>query len=192
MRDMYLERGAILIALIDSFISINALIWLFLVAFMLHDVEEIIRIEPWFKKNQKRIYDKVPTSFHKELQTFSSITSSQFAVAVCIEFIIFVPVTFMAAEKDMYMMFLGLNAVLLLHVFMHIGQALMVKMLIPGVVTAVGITLPYTVYLFYRLLNENVVEFGDIVMSLPIGLVLVPIILFGHIAGKKLIPNPTP
>lgn len=177
-----------MISSLDSSISINSLIWLFLVAFMLHDFEEIIRIEPWFRKHYDRIYRKAPSRFRKNVQTFSRITSSQFAVAVCIEFIVFVPITFMAAEKGNYLLFLGFNAVILLHVFMHIGQAMYLRMLIPGVVTAVFITLPYTVYLFYRLLNENLVDMTDILIGLPFGLTLLPIVLFGHKAGQKLIP----
>lgn len=179
-----------MIPFLDSAISINSLIWLFLVAFMLHDFEEIIRIEPWFRKHYGAIYGKVPERFRKDVRSFSRMTSSQFAVAVCIEFIIFVPFTFMAAEKGQYLLFLGFNVVLLLHVFMHVGQALYLKMLVPGVVTAVGITLPYSVYLFYRLLSENLIEMSNILISLPFGLTLVPIILLGHKAGEKLVPSP--
>ncbi|MFC5986954.1 HXXEE domain-containing protein [Marinicrinis lubricantis] len=174
--------------MLDSAISVPSLIWLFLVAFMLHDFEEIIRIEPWFRRHHRRIFSKVPARFHKDLQSFSRMTSSQFAVAVCIEFIIFIPVTYLAAEKGMYLMFLAFNAVLLLHVFMHIGQALFVNMLVPGVTTAVFITLPYSLYLFYRLLHEQLIEWSDIWISIPFGLTLIPIILFGHKTGEKLIP----
>lgn len=174
-----------MIQLLDSAISINSLIWLFLAAFMLHDFEEIIRIEPWFRKYRDYIFAQVPARFHKDLRSFSQMTSSQFAVAVCLEFIIFIPCTYLSAEKGYYMMFLGFNSVLLLHVFMHLGQALYIKKLVPGVVTAVGITLPYTIYLFYRLLNEQLVEFSDILISLPLGLTLIPIIILGHKAGER-------
>jgi hypothetical protein len=180
-----------MIQFLDSAISIPSLLWLFLAAFMLHDLEEIIRIEPWLRKNNAYILAKVPARFHKDLQSFSQITTPQFAVAVCLELIIFIPCTYLAAEKGNYLMFLGYNAVLLLHVLMHVGQALYVQKWVPGVITAVGITLPYTVYLFYRLLNENVVDVSDLLLSLPLGLTLVPIVLIGHWLGKKLVPTVT-
>ncbi len=180
-----------MIQFLDSAISINSLIWLFLPMFMLHDFEEIIRIEPWFRKHNEYIFAKVPARFHKDLQSFSRLTTPQFAVAVCLEFVIFIPCTFLAAENGNYLLFLGYNSVLLIHVFMHLGQALYVMKLVPGVVTAVGITLPYSLYLFYRLLNENLVSMSDILISLPFGLTLVPIILFGHWLGKKLVPTVT-
>ena len=156
---------------------------------MLHDFEEIIRIEPWYRKHYKIILNKVPVKFHPQIQSLSQMTSSQFAVAVCIEFIVFVPFTFLAAEKGDYLIFLGFNTVLFLHVFMHLGQAIYVKMLVPGVVTAAAITLPYSLYLFYRLLMENLVNWTDILLSLPFGLILVPVILVGHKIGAKLVPN---
>ncbi|WP_077211955.1 HXXEE domain-containing protein [Bacillus dakarensis] len=178
-----------MIEFLDSSISIHSLIWLFLVAFMLHDFEEIIRIEPWYRRHYDKIISRVPKNLQGRIQSFSKITSSQFAVAVCIEFIVFVPFTFLAAERGNYLFFLGFNAVLFLHVFMHIGQALYVKMVVPGVVTAVMITLPYSIYLFYRLLNENLVTMMDVLKSLPVGLLLIPIILLGHKMGEKLVPS---
>lgn len=178
-----------MMAMLDSAVSINSLIWLFLVAFMLHDFEEIIRIEPWYRKHFNKIYHSVPESFKKDVLAFSRMTASQFSVAVCIEFVIFIPFTYMAAEKGIFLLFLGFNVVLLLHVFMHVGQALYLRMLVPGVITAVGITLPYSVYLFYRLINEHLIEWKDLFISFPFGLVLVPITLFGLKAGERLIPG---
>ncbi len=106
-----------MVEFLDSFISINSVIWLFLVAFMLHDFEEIIRIEPWFRRHQPSIYRKVPRRFRNTLDSFSRMTAPQFSVAVCLEFVVFVPCTFMAAEHGSYLLFLGFNAVMLLHVF---------------------------------------------------------------------------
>jgi|GEM_PF-5912417 len=73
-----------MIQFLDSAISIQSLIWLFLAMFMLHDFEEIIRIEPWFRKHYDELLKKVPVRFHKELSSFSRITTPQFSVAVCL------------------------------------------------------------------------------------------------------------
>jgi len=167
--------------------SVHSLIWLFLAAFMLHDFEEIIRIEPWFRKHAEELAGKIPARFRDTFVSLSRMTSSQFAMAVCVEFIVFIPVTFLAAEKGFILPFLGFNAIILLHVFMHIAQAVYVRKLVPGVVTAVAITLPYSVYLFYRLLKESVISMSDILISLPIGLLLIPILWIGHLAGDRLV-----
>jgi hypothetical protein len=178
-----------MMAFLDASISTHSLIWLFLAAFMLHDFEEIIRIDPWFQKNTHTVLEKLPQHFHKDFSRLSSMTTSQFSVAVLIEFIIFIPVTFLAAERESYLLFTGYNVILMLHVFMHIGQALYVKMLVPGVVTAVLITFPYSIYLLYRMLDENLISMTDILLSVPLGLTLIPIVWFGHKAGEKLVPH---
>lgn len=182
------DAGESMIQILDDTISVNSLIWLFLAAFMIHDFEEIIRIEPCFRKHHTTIFAKVPARFHKDLHSLSEMTASQFAVAVCLEFIVFIPCTFSAAELGNYLLFLGYNSMLLLHVFMHIGQAIFIRKWVPGVVTALTITLPYSMYLFYRLLKENVVEPSDIFMSIPLGLTLIPIVWIGHKLGEKLVP----
>lgn len=177
-----------MIAYLDANISVTSLIWLFLAAFMLHDFEEIIRIEPWFRKHSERIFRAVPSRFQREARSFAGITSSQFAAAVCIEFIVFVPVTFLAAEKSFYLPFLGFNLILLLHVFMYFGQSIVVRMPVPGVLTAIGITFPYSIYLIYRLLHEDLIRLEDLWKSIPFELLLVPIVWIGHTVGQKLIP----
>jgi len=174
---------------LDSTISIHSLIWLFLAAFMLHDFEEIIRIEPFFRKHRDSILKRLPTRLHEDFRTLADTTAAQFAVAVCIEFITFIPITFLAAEASMYLPFLGINIILLLHVFMHIGQSIFVCRPVPGVFTAVMITLPYSLYLLYRLLDSQLIDMKDIWLSLPFGLLLIPILLIGHKAGEKLVPT---
>ena len=172
---------------LDAHISIESLSWLFLAVFMIHDLEEIIWIEPWFKKNYKKVAHAIPGTAQSLLKSMASITSSQFAVAVGIEFILFIPITFWAAEYHQFFIFIGVNSILFLHVFTHIGQSLYVKMVTPGVITAILIVLPYSVYLFYRLLNESLIDWNLILQSIPIGLIVLPVVLVGHFIGKRIV-----
>jgi len=177
-------------SVLDQGISLTSLIWLFLAAFMLHDFEEIIRIEPWFRKHADDVIKRIPSPLHKPFTALSQVTSSRFAVAVCLEFLLLIPVTYLAAERGVYLPFVGVNVVLFLHVFMHLGQALYVRKWVPGVATAVLITLPYSVYLFHRMLDANLIDGMDLVRGAPFGLLLVPVVLAGHKLGKMLIPDP--
>jgi hypothetical protein len=178
-----------MIAWLDSILSLQSIIWLFLAAFILHDFEEIIVVEPWIKKNYQHLLDAAPPAFKRTVESFYDITSGQFAVAVLIEFIVFIPTTWFAAETDHNLLFLAFNVVLFLHVFTHLGQSLILKKYTPGVVTALVITLPYSLYLFYRLFQAGSADWQTLWISLPIGVVLLPIVLQGHKIGKKLVPN---
>lgn len=172
---------------LDAHISIESLSWLFLAVFMIHDLEEIIWIEPWFKKNYTKVSHTIPRTFQSMLHSMGSITSSQFAVAVGIEFVLFIPITFLAVEYHQFLIFIGVNSIFFLHVFTHVGQSLYIKKVTPGVITAIFIVLPYTIYLFYRLLNEGLIDWNLILLSIPIGLMIIPIVLFGLFVGRRIV-----
>ncbi|MFS0839746.1 HXXEE domain-containing protein [Paenibacillus sp. 1P03SA] len=174
--------------LIDDYISLNSVVWLFLAAFMIHDFEEIIFVEPWMKKNYKRLRPRVPGPWQRLFQEMSGVTSSQFAVAVFVEFILFVPVAYLAAERGIWALFIGFNALLFIHVFTHLGQSVLLRAYTPGVVTAVMVVLPYSVYLFYRLLRDGAATWQDLLVCAPSGLLLLPVVLAGHKLGKKVVP----
>lgn len=167
--------------------STQTMVWLFIVVFVLHDLEEIIWIEAWIKKNKSHAIHAVPKRFKKPLNKMFNITSGQFAFAVLLEFIIFIPFTYIAAEHEKFFVFLSFNSLFLLHVFTHLGQSLYLKMYTPGVISAVICVLPYTLYMFYRVLSEELVSWNEVLLSIPVGLLVVPIVLLGHELGRKLV-----
>ncbi|WP_339821525.1 HXXEE domain-containing protein [Paenibacillus sp. FSL R7-0216] len=166
-------------------LSISSLVWLFLVAFVIHDMEEMIWVGPWAKRNRQKAVAAVPARMRRSLTQILTINSSQFAVAVLLEFIVFVPFTLMAAEQGRFFIFLSINSLFFLHVFTHVAQSLYLKMYTPGVVTAVLIVLPYSLVLFDRLLSDNLVTWGEILLSVPVGLLVVPLVMVGHELGKR-------
>lgn len=167
--------------------STQTLVWLFIVVFVLHDLEEIIWVEAWIKKNKSHVIHAVPNRFKKPFNKMFNITSGQFAFAVLLEFIVFIPFTYIAAEHEKFFVFLSFNSLFLLHVFTHLGQSLYLKMYTPGVISAVICVLPYTLYMFYRVLSEELVSWNEVLLSIPVGLLVVPIVLLGHELGRKLV-----
>src|SRR5437764_3395791 len=68
--------------------------------------------------------------------------------------------------------------IFLLHVFTHVVQPIIFRKYTPGVITAVLVVLPYSLYGFHRLFNEELISGGVFSSSLLIGaLLVVPIIL---------------
>ncbi|WP_433944937.1 HXXEE domain-containing protein [Paenibacillus sp. SN-8-1] len=165
----------------------NSLIWMFLAVFIIHDFEEIITVEPWMKKNYSQISALIPKPLENVLKKFSTIKSSQFAIAVLIEFVVFVPTTYMAAEYREYGLFLGFNVILFIHVFTHLLQSIFLRRYTPGVVTAIFLILPYTVYLFYRFVDDGLVSLSGIWESGLAGLIILPIVFLGHLIAGKII-----
>lgn len=174
---------------LNTHISPETLLWLFPIMFLLHDFEEILFVELWFKKNYGKASKKVPKFFIKTFQKMSKVTAAQFTLPVVFQFLIYIISTYLAVEYQYYNMFLGFNLFLLLHVFMHIGQLFLLGVYTLGLGTAVTITLPYSIYLFYRLLDEEIVEITTIAASLPYGVITIVIVLLGHKLAHKLIPS---
>ncbi|REE67304.1 uncharacterized protein with HXXEE motif [Paenibacillus taihuensis] len=174
---------------LNTHISLNSLIWLFIATFMIHDFEEIIFVERWMGRNYLSARSALPKPLRRWFDSFQNIKSSQFAVAVALEFIIFIPTTIMAADFHHFLLFIGFNAILFIHVFTHISQSLFLRMYTPGVITAVFVTLPYSIYLFYRLSDLGILNWVMFSNSLNVGVILLPLVFFGHIIGRKIIPE---
>ncbi|HZH61999.1 MAG TPA: HXXEE domain-containing protein [Metabacillus sp.] len=77
-------------------ISLATLLWLFPIAFLLHDFEEILFVEYWFKKNYSNASQKVPGFFKKTFHKISTITSAQFTLSVVLQLIMYIVSTYLA------------------------------------------------------------------------------------------------
>lgn len=150
---------------------------------MIHDFEEIIWVESWMKKHFEIVHAAVPKPLKKDFESFRGIQSAQFSVAVALEFVLFIPVTWLAGDYGHSLFFIGFNVILFIDVFIHLAQSLFLKLYTPGVVTAVFVTLPYSVFLFYRLFKACLADWGSLLISLPAGIPLLPLVLLGHKLG---------
>ncbi|MFC0212224.1 HXXEE domain-containing protein [Paenibacillus chartarius] len=172
---------------LDSILSLETVIWLLPVTFMLHDFEEIIFVEAWFRRKYERAAPLVPARFRRTFDEMSRTTAAQFSIPVLMQFILYALACWLAVDHEWYGLFVGFNALLLLHVFMHVGQSVVLRTYALGVGTALCITLPYSLYVFYRLLDEGAIRYGDIAASLPYGLITVAVVLLGHKLAAKVV-----
>jgi hypothetical protein len=174
---------------INSNISIETIIWLFPITFLLHDFEEIIFVESWFRKNYKTLIDKVPTKTRSIFEELSKTTAARFSIPVFLQFVLYIFSSFMAVEKQIYGLFIGFNVLLFLHIFTHIGQSLYFRTYALGVGTAILISFPYSIYLFYRLINDKLINSWDIIINSPYGILTILVVLIGHKIAPKILPN---
>ena len=169
--------------------DINVLIWLFPIAFILHDFEELILFEPWLKKNASvimgRVKNKVPPFLEKQLNTIVNKTTPQFAFPICLIFILTAVSSILAAGFGKYAFFLLASSLFFLHGFLHIGQAILLRRYIPALITSVLIVIPYGMVLFWRLLVTEFVTIPELAVYFMAAIVLtVPFIIGMHIAGE--------
>ncbi|WP_163580722.1 HXXEE domain-containing protein [Gracilibacillus saliphilus] len=157
----------------------------FLIIFMLHNLEEIIMIESWFKKTYPRVKKKIPAFAQAELNRYKDITSSQFSVVVFVFSVIISIFILISVITEHYFIFLGVNLFFALNMFTHPLQSLFLRCYTPGVWTTILLILPYNILLFYHYYMGGILTVNTIAGSLVVMILLVPGFLISHKITEK-------
>jgi hypothetical protein len=152
------------------------LIWLFPIIFGIHDFEEIIVVEKWVSKNKEDLIKILPKRASSLFEKNFAQKTNQFSLVVYVEFILISLSTifvFLNGFNGGYKwLYLGLYSVFFLHAFTHIGQTILLKRYTPGVITSVLFIIPYGVWFYCVLLENNTLVVRDLWISIPIGIFL--------------------
>lgn len=176
--------------------NIDTLIWLFPIAFMLHDFEEIILGEPWLRKNGRDILARVPKGlpavFTRQLSTIIGKAAYQFSSPICLIFVLTSLASFLAVVHHQYGFFILASGMFFLHGFMHIGQAILLRKYIPAVITSILVVIPYGLVLFRWLIAEGIVNVSGLPLYAILAvLLIIPFTLLMHIVGEYLYDKAT-
>lgn len=123
--------------------------WLFLfiilfpIAFILHDGEEIITQEKWMTKHKESLSVRFP-KLKPMIDRLAGLTTKAFAIAALEELIIIVlatPGVLLSIEYS-FPIWSALFIAFAFHLLVHIGQAIIVRGYIPGIITTL-LCLPY-------------------------------------------------
>jgi hypothetical protein len=169
---------SLLLTTLGNLVSMNAVIWAFPIAFLIHDLEEILTMERFARKNRDR--------FPKFMRNIATINTTQFTIGVGVLFVLTLLAAYLATrsprETDILTIAL---AIFLIHVVGHIAFPLFFRKYTPGLITAVIIVLPYSLYAFYRLFSANLIGGENLNISILLGaLLLVPLLLAVRQLGK--------
>lgn len=170
---------------LDSQIHLLSLLWLFPILFMFHDFEEILTIEQWIKTKGEGVYKRLPRFAQPMYHSSFQMNTHHFAKDVLWVYITIVTVTAITVFFKVYLLFLVLLHVFFVHVFTHVGQTIYFRIYTPGVVTSIIVVLPYSVYTYYRLFAERLINTQDIIMSLLLVLILLPIALIILLKSRR-------
>jgi hypothetical protein len=168
-------------------IDTHTLIWLFPIAFMFHDFEEILFWELWLSKNGAEVRNRVPAFLTGQVDAIVGKSTAQFAFPVLLIFSLTVLSSFLAVEYESYGFFLMASGAFFLHGFMHIGQAIALRRYVPAAITSALIAIPYGLILYGRLIHERIVSVPGLLVYFLLSIVLiVPLILIMHKVGDVL------
>ncbi len=135
----------------------DLLLWLVPCLFMLHNIEEVPFMEQWSKK--------LPVKIHPVEST------RQFAIAVTFLTLGGFLLTYLGVEKIRppggYLLVLGIQMTLAFNAFIpHLLSAIRFRAYSPGLVTALLIITPFSIYLFNRAFAEGLLTWGQFLFLL--------------------------
>lgn len=174
-----------IIDLLNRHIDLISLLWLFPITFMFHDFEEIITVEKWINRHGHHVKSKMPSFAQKLYDSSFRINTLHFAKDVLWVYSLIVTVTVLAVFFHFYLPLLATLHVYFFHVFTHVGQSIFLRIYTPGVMTAIFPVLPYSLYAYYRLFSDGVVSSQDLIWSLILLIILLPIALTILFKGRK-------
>ncbi|OUM68128.1 hypothetical protein PIROE2DRAFT_4272 [Piromyces sp. E2] len=106
-------------------------VWLFPIIFIIHDMEEIIGLGIWLRKNKELLKEK----YSFVIKTYKNFSTEGFSLAVFEELIICVLISLLALVVNnelMWYVWLGGFIGCTIHFVVHIGQSVILRQYIPA------------------------------------------------------------
>jgi hypothetical protein len=151
---------------------------------MLHDFEEIIFFKTWINKNKYDLKEKYPKIAKRFLARLEKLSTQGFAVAIAEEFILLSLITLGSTLFNNYLLWLAVFMGFFIHLLIHLGQTIILKRYIPGIITTF-FALIYCIYGLHEIITNNIFSTSQIIFWTIIGIGLVGInLLFAHKLGE--------
>ena len=164
-------------------------LWLLPGSWLVHDLEEVATIEGWSQRWKHTGQNDLST-VQRRLAGVLASGRRRFTLAVALVGCVVVGATVLGVSDPngvgmvVYVTVLGGY---FLHAFVHLGQSLVLRGYTPGLVTAVSVALPTSVYLYWRLLSAHLVDVEIAIATGVLGLVVfVPIVVGATVIAGRL------
>jgi Protein of unknown function with HXXEE motif len=166
--------------------TIQLATWGLFVAWLAHDVEELVTMPHWARRNAGRLrarFPRVPERFWRAIDQ----TRPQVYLAVALVGVVMLAAAWDGGRTGGRSAFYQIVLVVFgLHGLVHLGQSALVRGYTPGVLTAPLIVLPFAGWAWWVLDRHGVgghLTAGDVVL----GLVLFPFVVAGALGLARLV-----
>jgi len=103
-------------------VTIESLLWSFVVVFMIHEFEEIIMLKPWLQRHRSELRARFPKVAARVLPQLERLSISSLSLAIMEEFIVLCIVVAIAAQFALYDLWAGVLIGYLAHAVGHLVQ----------------------------------------------------------------------
>jgi hypothetical protein len=156
--------------------------WGLFIAFVVHDAEEWFTMPGWVGRNAdrlRRMYPRLPERVLRRLD----LPAAQIRVAIALLGLVFLFAAVDGARTaGQSLLFQVVLVGFGVHALGHVGQAVLVRGYTPGVVTAVLVVAPFSVWAWWRVETSGSMR-GDATLGVVLGvLAIAPAILAAQLA----------
>ncbi|MEO8450343.1 MAG: HXXEE domain-containing protein [Gemmatimonadota bacterium] len=168
--------------------KVSGWMWLGPLAFAVHDTEEILTVEPWLRAHAGSLPELV--------QPFATITASQVSFAIAVLSVGYLVATWHGTRAVKAgaspVPFLLLTGAFVGNGVTHGLQALAFRDYVPGLVTAILVSLPYGWGIARACLRGGIASRRKLLWIGGLGLILqVPLALLALLAARSWLPAPS-
>ena len=160
---------------------IKYFVWFLPLIFIFHDMEEIIGMSTFLRKNKGLLEEKYPII----LRQYKDFSTEGFALAVYEELIICIilsALVFFTDVRIFYFVWIGVFIALIFHFVAHIVQSLILRKYIPAIVTSI-LCLPVSIFIIKISLDSISSGFDYFWMIFSFIIVFVNLILIQRSIG---------
>lgn len=158
--------------------DIEILIALLPAVFMLHDLEELIFMQPWLLKNDEELKIRFPNLYNRIVKkVHKRMSTSAFGVSIGLIFLALSVTTILSLLTGNYSLWLGVFMIFFLHLFVHIAQWIIYKKYVPVIISSI-LCLPYCVYTFKSFIEYTNMHATEIISNTLIAFPIVLLVLF--------------
>lgn len=164
-------------------VSVETMIWLFPVVFIIHDFEEIIMMPTWLAHNSEQLRRRFPR-LATVLDRYP-VSSPGFSLSVLLMFMPVALVAFLGADFQMYNLWAGAVLVFGLHFVAHCGQFVAFRGYVPAIITSVpgAIWCGAAIAMFWR---QELLDFNRVLLCAAAVSVIAAIwLVLAHWVGRR-------
>ena len=157
----------------------------FPLAFLIHDLEEILVQHKWMSAHKENLLRRFPR-LQPMIRHLSSLNTKAFTIAVIEELVLLILATayYLADGSYALEIWTALFVAFSVHLVVHIGQGIIIRSYVPGLSTSI-LLLHYSYYGISCICQE--MNFGKLILLGLIGFVAIAVNLwFAHWLGKKM------
>lgn len=159
-------------------IPFDTLLWFVPVFFMFHNMEEAPLMAEWSKQLPVKI-----RLIESRRQFITAIT-----ILTLVSFLLTYFGLKAMSKHDGHLLILGILMTMTFNVFFpHVLLALWFRMYNPGLVTALFLILPFSIYIFQRALNENLLASNEFWLLLGLSPLIMMVSIFMALKSGKLL-----